>query len=88
MYLMMIGIMMPRIIRTRDRISKSLIHIALLYESVKRGLFKKEVPLTFMRANRPPLWQHPNRICGSLFYQIWHYMAMFLFDTHGHQFAV
>ena len=63
MYLMMIGIMMPRIIRTRDRISKSLIHIALLYESVKRGLFKKEVTLTFMRAKPSTvLWQHPNRI--------------------------
>ena len=47
---MMIGTIMPRIIRTRDKISKSLIHIALLYESVKRRLFKKEVTLTFMRA--------------------------------------
>ena len=46
----MIGTIMPRIIRTRDKISKSLIHIALLYESVKRRLFKKEVTLTFMRA--------------------------------------
>ena len=48
----MIGTMMPRIIRTRDKISKSLIHIALLYRKVKRGLFKKKSPsLSFPRGS-------------------------------------
>ena len=61
----MIGIMMPRIIRTRDRISKSLIHIALLYESVKRGLFKKEVTLTFMRAEPSTVMAAPEPLSRS-----------------------
>ena len=68
MYLMMIGIMMPRIIRTRDRISKSLIHIALLYESVKRGLFKKEVTLTFMRAEPSTVMAAPKPHIAVRFY--------------------
>ena len=64
----MIGIMMPRIIRTRDRISKSLIHIALLYESVKRGLFKKEVTLTFMRAEPSTVMAAPEPHIAVRFY--------------------
>ena len=59
---------MPRIIRTRDRISKSLIHIALLYESVKRGLFKKEVTLTFMRAEPSTVMAAPEPHIAVRFY--------------------